>query len=122
MIEHLQALVNSDPALVRRGRWTSADLLLEIGTKGYVVAIRQGRIDKVTPVETNVSQWDFAIRGTAEAWAEFWKPMPKPRHHDLIALIREGKMHFEGDIDLLMANLLYLKLVLETPRRLAGAA
>jgi len=28
MIEHLQALVNSDPALVRRGRWTDVDLLL----------------------------------------------------------------------------------------------
>jgi len=122
MIEHLQRLVNSDPALVRRGRWTNADLLLEIGDQGHVLAIRAGRIEAVTPVETRVSRWDFAIRGTAEDWAEFWKPMPKPRHHDLIALIREGKMRFEGDIDLLMANLLYLKLVLETPRRLEGAA
>jgi hypothetical protein len=120
MIEHLQRLVNSDPTLVRRGRWTSADLLLEIGTQGHVLAIRQGRIEAVTPVETNVSRWDFAIRGTAEAWAEFWRRKPKPRHHDLIALIREGKMRFEGDIDLLMANLLYLKLMLETPRRLEG--
>lgn len=122
MIEHLQRLVNEDPALIRRGRWTSADLLLEVGAQGHVLAIRQGRIEKVTPVDTNVSAWDFAIRGTAEAWAEFWKPLPKPRHHDLIALIREGKMRFEGDIDLLMANLLYLKLVLEAPRRLEGAA
>jgi|GEM_PF-6763165 len=30
-------------------------------------------------------------------------------------------MRFEGDLDLLMANLLYLKLVLETPRREAVA-
>jgi len=122
MIDHLQRLVNSDPALVRRGRWTDADLLLEIGDRGHVLAIRQGRIEAVTPVSTGVSRWDFAIRGTAEAWAEFWKPLPKPRHHDLIALIREGKMCFEGDIDLLMANLLYLKLALETPRRLEAAA
>jgi len=119
MIEHLQALVNSDPALVRRGRWTDADLLLEVGERGHILAIRRGRIEAVTPVATSVSAWDFAIRGTAEAWEEFWKPMPKPRHHDLIALIREGKMRFEGDIDLLMANLLYLKLMLEAPRRLA---
>ena len=116
MIEELQRLVNADPALVRRGRWTDADMLLEIGQKGYVLQIRQGRIDKIAAVDGNVSVWDFAIRGTEEAWAEFWKPLPKPRHHDLIALIREGKMRFEGDIDLLMANLLYLKLVLETPR------
>lgn len=121
MIDKLQSLVNGDSALVRRGRWTDADMLLEIGEEGHIVQIRQGRIEAIHPVEMRVSRWDFAIRGHAEAWAEFWKPMPKPRHHDLIALIREGKMRLEGDLDLLMANLLYLKLVLETPRRLAGA-
>lgn len=122
MIDRLQNLVNSDPALVRRGRWTNADMLLEVGGQGHVIAIRGGRIEGVHPVEMNVSKWDFAIRAPAEAWAEFWKPIPEPRHHDLIALIREGKMRFEGDMDLLMANLLYLKLVLETPRKLEGAA
>jgi len=121
MIEHLQDLVNGNPALVRRGRWTSADMLLEIGQRQYVVAIRSGRIAEITKVEMLVSNWDFAIRGTADAWAEFWKPLPPPRHHDLIALIREGKMSFEGDLDLLMANLLYLKLMLEAPRKLAHA-
>ena len=121
MIEHLQRLVNDDPALVRRGRWTCADMLLEIGAQGYVVEIRAGRIETIRPVDTQISNWDFAIRGTADAWAEFWKPLPKPRHHDLIALIREGKMRFEGNLDLLMANLLYLKLVLETPRKLEAA-
>ncbi|MDH3665569.1 MAG: hypothetical protein OEN23_01420 [Paracoccaceae bacterium] len=122
MIEHLQELVNGNPALVHRGRWTNADMLLEVGDRGHVVAIRQGRIEAVRPVEMNVSKWHFAIRASTEAWAEFWQPMPKPRHHDLIALIREGKMRFEGDLDLLMANLLYLKLVLEAPRKLEGTA
>lgn len=122
MIDHLQALVNSDPTLVRRGRWTSADMLLEIGERGYILEIRAGRIEAIRPVTLRVSGWDFAIRGTADAWAEFWKPLPKPRHHDLIALIREGKMRFEGNLDLLMANLLYLKMILETPRGLEDKA
>jgi hypothetical protein len=122
MIEHLQHLVNTDPALVRRGRWTTADMLIEIGDRGYIVEFRAGRIAAVRPVTLLVSGWDFAIRGTAGAWAEFWKPLPIPRHHDLIALIREGKMRFEGNLDLLMANLLYLKLVLEKPRHMEGMA
>ena len=122
MIDHLQRLVNNDPALVRRGRWTNADMLLEIGERGYVVEIRAGRIEAIRPVTLLVSGWDFAIRGTSDAWAEFWNPLPKPRHHDLIALIREGKMRFEGNLDLLMANLLYLKLVLATPRQLGATA
>lgn len=117
MLERLQDLVNADPALVRRGRWTNADMLLESGARRWLVAIRAGRVESVRPVGLAVVAFDFAIRSTEEAWAEFWKPMPKPRHHDLIALIRDGKMRFEGDMDLLMANLLYLKLVLEAPRR-----
>jgi len=122
MIERLQELVNADAALMRRGRWTNADMLIEAGVRRWLVAIRAGRIEAVRPVEKAVAPFDFAIRGSEEAWAEFWKPMPKPRHHDLIALIREGKMRFEGNMDLLMANLLYLKLVLEAPRRAGMSA
>ena len=115
MIDQLAELVNANEALVRRGRWTDADMLLGIGEREWIVAIRQGRIS-VSPVELRVTRHDFAIRGTEEAWSLFWQPMPPPRHHDLSALIREGKMRFDGDMDLLMANFLYLKLMLETLR------
>jgi len=36
MIEELPALVNGNEALVRRGRWTDADMLLEIGARGSI--------------------------------------------------------------------------------------
>ena len=122
MLDKLAELVNANPALVRRGRWTCCDMLIGIGEDEYLVRIREGRIVDVRPAGTPMAGWDFAIRGTAEAWVEFWKPMPKPRHHDIIALMREGKMRIEGDLDLMMANLLYLKLVLEAPRALARAS
>ena len=48
--------------------------------------------------------------------------LPKPRHHDIIALIREGKMQMEGNIEMAMANFLTLKLMLEKPRKLGGAS
>ena len=60
--------------------------------------------------------FDFAIKGTAEAWEKFWSDPPPPRHHDISALVREGKVRLEGNIDLLQANFLYLKLVLEQLR------
>jgi hypothetical protein len=115
MIEELPALVNGNEALVRRGRWTDADMLLAIGEREWIVRIRAGRI-ALAAVEFRVVSHDFAIRGTEEAWRAFWQPLPPPRHHDLSALIREGKMRFEGDLDLMMANFLYLKLMLETLR------
>ena len=115
MIEALPGLVNRNPALVRRGRWTNARMLLGIGDQGWLVEIREGRI-AVRPEISRVSDWDFAIRGSEEAWRKFWAGMPPPMHHDLHALVRIGAMRLEGDIDLMAANMLYLKLVLETLR------
>ncbi|MEM6660994.1 MAG: hypothetical protein AAF666_02345 [Pseudomonadota bacterium] len=116
MIQTLPEKVNANPALVRRGRWTHADMLFESGEDRWIIAIRAGRIEAVTPVDMGVAHWDFAIRGTAEGWQKFWSALPPPMHHDLHALIRIGKVRLEGDLDMLQANLLYLKLVLESLR------
>jgi hypothetical protein len=120
MIEKLKDLVNADAALVHRGRWMTADMLLEIGDTAHVVQIRQGRIADILDANIYVQPHDFAIRGTQEAWQEFWKPMPKPKHHDIIALIRQGKMKIEGNVELVMAHFLTLKLMLEKPRQAGG--
>lgn len=120
MIDKLADLVNADAALVRRGRWFTADMLLEIGDDCHHVEIRNGRINRITPFDLLAMPYDFAIRASAETWAEFWQPIPKPRHHDIMALIREGKMRIEGDLDKMLANLLTLKLMLEKPRHLGA--
>ena len=115
MLDALPGLVNGNPALVRRGRWTHATMLVEIGDVGWLVRIEGGRVS-VERETWRVSGWDFAIRGPEEAWRKFWQQMPPPMHHDLHALVRAGKFRLEGDIDLMLANMLYLKLVLETMR------
>lgn len=115
MIEELPALVNGNEALVRRGRWTDADMLLEIGERGWIVRIRAGLIEIAT-VDYRVTSWDFAIRGTEDAWRAFWSSTPPARRHDISALVREGSMRLDGNLDLMMANFLYLKLMLETLR------
>ena len=50
------------------------------------------------------------------AWRKFWQAPPPPMHHDLHALMRIGAIRIEGDVDLLLANMLYLKIMLETLR------
>ncbi len=117
VIEKLKEGVNADAALIRRGRWLNADMLLGIGEKDYIVEIREGRIAAIQDANIYVTAHDFAIRGTADAWEEFWQPVPKPRHHDIIALIREGKMRIEGNVEMAMAHFLTLKLMLEKPRK-----
>ena len=116
MIERLPALVNDNPALVRRGRHFNARFLVEVGPDAYLVRVEAGRIAEVTRPRVNLLSWQFAIRAEAEVWQRFWEPMPRPGYHDLIALLRYGRMRFEGDMQPLLANLTYLKLVLQTPR------
>ncbi|MEM9061368.1 MAG: hypothetical protein AAGD13_12975 [Pseudomonadota bacterium] len=116
MIDALPELVNANAALVRRGRWASFTMLLGIGAENWLVTIENGRISACEREDLQVSACDFAILGTEDAWLKFWQQMPPPMHHDLHALIRAGKMRLEGDIDLLLGNMLYVKILLEQLR------
>jgi hypothetical protein len=122
MIDRIPGLVNGDEALVRRGRFLTCDFLVEVGDVAYHVSVKQGRIASVTRGPVPARPWRFAIRAGAEAWREFWQPVPRPGYHDLFALTRFGHARIEGDLLPLMANLRYVKEVLETPRRLARSA
>jgi hypothetical protein len=122
MIERLFDLVNADAALVRRGRFLTTDFLIEVGDEPFHVSVQDGRIASVTRGPALMRPWRFAIRASDNAWREFWQPVPRPGYHDLFALTRFGRARIEGDLQPLMANLRYIKEVLETPRRLARRA
>lgn len=118
VIEKLPELVNTNVALVRRGRWFSATWMVEAGNQQWRIATEAGRIASVTPVRTNLEPWVFAVRAEEDVWRQFWRPLPEPGFHDIIALMRYGRMRLEGNLGPLIANLLYMKQVLESPRRL----
>jgi hypothetical protein len=122
MIERLFDLVNADEALVRRGRFLTCDFLIEVGDTPYHVSVASGRIASVTRGPAPMRPWRFAIRASEDAWREFWQPVPRAGFHDLFALTRFGRARIEGDLQPLMANLRYVKDVLEKPRRLARSA
>ena len=122
MIERLGDLVNADEALVRRGRFLTADFLVEVDDTPYHVSVERGRIASVTRGPALMRPWRFAIRAPENAWREFWQPVPRPGYHDLFALTRFGRARIEGDLQPLMANLRYIKEVLEAPRRLTRSA
>jgi hypothetical protein len=57
------------------------------------------------------------LRAPREAWQTFWQKLPPPGFNDLFALFKRGLLRIEGDLHPFMANLLYFKDVLATPRR-----
>ncbi len=121
MIEKLPDLVNGDAALVRWGRHLSVTFMIEVGERQYLVHVREGRIEGVETGPFVMRQWAFAIRAAAEVWEEFWRPLPKPGFHDIFGLLRKARIVFEGDLQPMMANLIYIKGVLAAPRALAVA-
>jgi len=122
MIERLAELVNGDESLVRRGRFLSLDFLIEVGERPFHVSVREGRIAAVDEGPRLMRSWRFAIRAGEAAWAAFWQPLPAPGYHDIFAMTKRGEATVEGDLQPLMANLRYIKEVIEAPRRLARSA
>jgi hypothetical protein len=119
-LERLPDLVNADPGIVRWGRHMNETFMVEVGDDQYLLTVRAGRIEAVAKGPFVMRSWRFAIRASRESWAKFWASVPAPGWHDLFALLRRGDVAFEGDQRVLMAYLLYVKLVLAAPRRLAA--
>jgi hypothetical protein len=117
MIERIAELVNADADLVRRGRFLSTTFLIEVGEQGYLVKIHEGRIVSVTPGPFVTPNYSFALRAPRAEWEMFWDKVPGPGHNDIFALFKRGKLTIEGDLHPFMANLLYIKDVLATPRQ-----
>ena len=115
-VDQIRERVNGDDALVRRGRYVSLAFLLGVGDQEYVVTIAQGRMASVEPRRLATMTGRFTIRAARLVWEEFWKPVPKRDHHDLLSMLAAGIAKIDGDLLPLMQNLQYFKDVLATPR------
>jgi hypothetical protein len=122
MIETLQARVNADEALVRRGRFLTTSFLLEIGRTAWLIRIFEGRVMSVTPGPFVMPSSAFALRAPEEEWRKFWLSRPPPGSNDLMALIKRRVLKAEGDLHVFMANLRYFKEVLAKLRAEGAAA
>ena len=122
MIETLQARVNSDEGLVRRGRYLTTSFLLEVGPSAYLISIYQGRIVSVTPGPFVMPSSAFALRAPEEEWRMFWSHRPPPGSNDLLALIKRRVLRAEGDLWVFMSHLRYFKEALAKLRAEGAAA
>ena len=116
MIESLAGLVNRDAAILRWGRRMNDTFMVAVGDDQYLLTVREGRLE-VEKGPFSQRSWRFAIRASKECWEKFWQKTPEPGWHDLFALLRRGDVAFEGDQRVLMAYMMYVKLVLAAPRK-----
>jgi hypothetical protein len=117
VIEGIAKRVNADPAIRRWGRGMHETFLIEVGDEQHLFTVRDGKIERQEKGPFVQRSWRFAIRARRECWDRFWQKTPEPGWHDLFALLRRGDVTFEGDQRVLMAYLLYIKLLLASPRK-----
>ena len=122
MIEQLAERVNANAALLRRGIYLDTTFLLQIGDEGWLVTFEKGRIVHVVRDGLPIVPHSFALRASREAWTEFFKSVPKPGYHDLIAMTKFRHLKVDGDITLFMTHLQYLKDALASLRSSKAAA
>jgi hypothetical protein len=117
----IPGLLEQSPALIARGRTLDCECLLGPIDHPFHVSIREGRIIDLTPAPVLMRSWRFSYRATAAAWAEYWKPAPRPGWHDLLALTKREEAALEGDLHPFMTHLQYFKDVLALPRQHGSA-
>jgi hypothetical protein len=122
IIESLPAMANNDAWLVHRGRYLDTTFLLGVGDKSYLARIHRGRVDAFDRVGAVMPRFTFSLKASQEAWAMFWRPVPPPGSHDLMAMIKSKALVLEGDQHPFFANLRYFKDLLALPRVASASA
>ena len=117
MIDNIASLVNADAKLIRRGRFVDTTFMIAIDEAYTLLRVQEGRITKVTPGPFITPDFSFALRASRGVWEKFWQPLPPLGFTDIFALVKQKLMRVEGDIHPFMANLLYFKDVIATPRQ-----
>lgn len=102
--------------LARSGRFVTAEFLTGSWATPVHLTIRDGRVTAASRGPALMRSWRVAFRATPTAWAEYWRPVPRPGWHDLLALTKRGEATLEGDLHPFLANLQFFKDLLALPR------
>ena len=97
-------------------RAVQVDMLVQFAEVPAIVRIRDGRVTEIVQRGVALQSWDFAVKGTAEGWSQFWLAIPPAGWHDLLALNKRGAFTIEGHLQPLMAHLQFIKDLLASPR------
>ena len=117
-INRVRDAVNADAEFRLASRFFSKDILLVAGDSKCIVKVREGVVTEIELNPTFMNPWSFFIKGGADAWEKFLRPIPPPLFTDLYGCI--SRQHFElgGDIEAAFAHFWAVTRMLEVFRAL----
>ena len=116
MFEKLANAVNTDKMLVKRGKNCSLTLLISIDDSEYFISIESGMVANIVSGQFLMRHWDLAIRASQITWSKFWQKHPEPGFHDIFAMNRFGHCKIEGNTNILLSHIRFIKDVISKPR------
>lgn len=124
--------VNSDEALVRRGRYVHLTFQFGINpsnegqdgeaTEDYLIVVQHGRITDVQRRTLSTETGVFSVRASLSDWRRFWQLVPPRDYQDLFSMLPKNFAQLDGDLLPLMQNLQYFKDVLACGRQQRSAS
>jgi hypothetical protein len=118
----LPALMETEPWLMNRGRFLTSDFQLVVGRQVCFISIVAGGIANIETRPQIMRPAAFRIAAEVPAWLNFWKPMPEPGWHDILAMMKGNHLTVDGDLRVFMGHLQYVKDLVALPRRILGTA
>ncbi|WP_211860672.1 hypothetical protein [Neoroseomonas soli] len=105
----LPARVAATPGLARWGRHLTAEVLVEAGERRWILSVRDGALVRAEAAPAIMPRYDLALRFDPAGLEKFLQSPPPPGWHDLMALMRQGALQVEGDVQPFMAHLFWFK-------------
>ncbi len=114
--------LGADGLLAARAPREEVRCLLGSPATPVLLRVQAGRTASVSAAPAVMPDAQFAFRATPQAWFAFWRPVPPPGWHDLLALLKRGEATLDGDLRPFMVNLQFFKDLLALPRGRVAAA
>jgi len=111
--------VNQSERLVWRGRHLSTEFVLQLDQDIWKIKIHEGRIESATGGPFVMTNWEFAIQTSGQAWSKFCEKLPPPEFHDVMAMLKLKHLKLLGNLYPLMSHLLYFKDILALMREIS---
>ena len=117
---HLLQRFTQAASTFAKPRPVQVDMLVQFDNVPVIVRVRDGCVAEIVEKGVALQSWDFAVKGSAEGWSQFWLATPPAGWHDLLALNKRGAFTIEGHLHPLMAHLQFIKDLLASPREVAA--
>ncbi len=96
-IDNFQQRITEDLEVKLNTQWARFNCLIEIGDWNYLLKVNDGDIKLIADPNTE-EPWDFAVRGSGDAWQRYTSGDTDPEYRDPLVMMMQGGMSVTGEI------------------------